>query len=313
MIIQIRLKNFKAHEDIDLVDIPMVAVIIGQNNTGKSAILQAAGTARYGTLDTTYLPLGALPELVRAGALAGAVEVYFKGAPGPAVVGLKGSGVTSQTQINAKFTNSIFYISWIRFPARNFPYEQYVPEVGMAGEKTWDILHQLKANDDPRLKTIRKWMKNMGMGMSAMTTPTAQPGYGRLEITSYGTRTNLVLQGSGVSSVLPIVVQGVLCKPGSTLLLEEPDAHLHRAALNSLLRFFGDCASRGVQVICTSHSLDLLASMSERIESSEIPQDSTIYFLKRDAKGATSVTTYDPKVFRNISQVIKKALAANPV
>jgi hypothetical protein len=53
--------------------------------------------------------------------------------------------------------------------------------------------------------------------------------------------------------------------------------------------------------------------MSERIESSEIPQDSTIYFLKRDAQGATSVTTYDPKVFRNISQVIKKALAANPV
>ncbi len=310
MITRIRLKNFKAHEDLDLVDIPKIAVIVGQNNTGKSAILQAAGTVRYGLEDNPYFPLGALQELVRDGALSGTVEVYVKGSSSPATLGLKRSGVTSQTQINARFTNSIHYISWMRSPARTFSYDVFVPDVGMAGERTWNILHQLKANNDHRLRKIQVWMKKMAMGMTAMATPTAHPGSGRLDVTSYGTRSNLVLQGSGVSSVLPIVVQGTLCEAGSTLLLEEPDSHLHRAALDGLLRFFGDCAKRGVQVICTTHSFDLLVSMSGRIESGEIPIDSKIFLVKRSAKGATSVTKLDPGVFRNLRETIKKELAA---
>ncbi len=79
--------------------------------------------------------------------------------------------------------------------------------------------------------------------------------------------------------------------------------------MDALWGFLGDCASRGIQTICTTHSLDFLVSMNQRIEDKVLPKDSIIMLLKREANGDTAADKLDPKVFRNIKDIIKKELS----
>ncbi len=39
----IRLKNFKAFEDIEMLDIPQLCVVVGANGTGKSTLFDVFG------------------------------------------------------------------------------------------------------------------------------------------------------------------------------------------------------------------------------------------------------------------------------
>ncbi len=203
----------------------------------------------------------------------------------------------------------MFYLSAIRQPLVHFAYQQFLREVGPQGEQTWNIIHQLKANDDPRFSSILEWSKRFGMGISSLGTPTVGPGQGEIAPESYGHRANLLLHGSGTWSVLPIITQGVLCETEETLLIEEPEIHLHRESIDILWQFLGDCARRGVQTMCATHSIDFLASMNERIEEENIPKDSVMYILTRGKDGRTTAEKRDPAVFRTIRSVVKKELA----
>ncbi len=147
------------------------------------------------------------------------------------------------------------------------------------------------------------------MGITSIGIPTVNPGQGEVAPESYGHRVNLILHGSGTWAVLPIITQGILCEANDTLLIEEPEIHLHRESIDALWEFLGDCAKRGVQTICTTHSIDLLASMNERIEAGQIPRDSVIYLLKRDDKGETRAERKDASLFRNVRMTVKRELA----
>lgn len=60
--------------------------------------------------------------------------------------------------------------------------------------------------------------------------------------------------GFGVSYVLPIVISAALIQPGGTLIVENPEVHLHPAAQSSLVEILCFLAETGVQVIIETHS-----------------------------------------------------------
>lgn len=60
--------------------------------------------------------------------------------------------------------------------------------------------------------------------------------------------------GFGVSYALPIIVAGLLAKPGTLLIVENPEAHLHPAGQSRIGRFLGRIAGSGAQVIVETHS-----------------------------------------------------------
>ena len=60
--------------------------------------------------------------------------------------------------------------------------------------------------------------------------------------------------GFGVSYALPIIVAGLLAKPGTLFVVENPEAHLHPAGQSRMGRFLGRIAGGGVQVIVETHS-----------------------------------------------------------
>ncbi len=60
--------------------------------------------------------------------------------------------------------------------------------------------------------------------------------------------------GFGVSYCLPIVVAGLVAKPGSLFLIDSPEAHLHPSAQSAMGSFLGRLAAAGVQLFVETHS-----------------------------------------------------------
>jgi len=316
VITRIKLSNFKAHESLDLAGIPRLAALVGRNNSGKSAVLHAAALTKYRNFyRNPFLPLGELKDIPNNPDRPVDILLSYKGTNrnirclmGPRTEQMN-IGWTEQPPPKPDPSLGIFYLSAFRVASEGFQYTRMADEVGFQGESTWNILHQLKANDDDRFAAIKEWISRMHMGITNIGTPTVQPNSGSIAPESYGRKNNLVLNGSGVAAVLPIITQGILADPGQTLLIEEPESHLHRGAMDELLKFFGQCAERDVQILFTTHSLDFLVSMSERCEDKKIPEDSKIFHIIREPSGSTRTDLYDPNLFYGISQTIKKDLA----
>ncbi|KAA6336990.1 hypothetical protein EZS27_014898 [termite gut metagenome] len=64
--------------------------------------------------------------------------------------------------------------------------------------------------------------------------------------------------GFGYSYVLPLIVTGLIAKSGDTVIIENPEAHLHPKAQSRITEFFAKVASCGVQVFIESHSEHIL-------------------------------------------------------
>ena len=96
--------------------------------------------------------------------------------------------------------------------------------------------------------------------------------------------------GFGISQVLPVLVACYYAPPGSTLLIEEPEIHLHPSAQSSLADVFIDVLNaheggrkRDVQLIIETHSEHLLRRLQRRIAEQAIrPKDTVAYFVDVD-------------------------------
>ncbi len=64
--------------------------------------------------------------------------------------------------------------------------------------------------------------------------------------------------GFGISYVLPILVMGLISKPGSILIVENPEAHLHPFAQSMLAKYLAFVGMTGVQIFIESHSEHIL-------------------------------------------------------
>ena len=89
--------------------------------------------------------------------------------------------------------------------------------------------------------------------------------------------------GYGISYALSIIVAILSSKPGSLILIENPEAHIHPAGQSSLMRLITMAAKAGVQIVMETHSDHiingaLVASKQNKINKKDI----SIYFFDRD-------------------------------
>ena len=110
--------------------------------------------------------------------------------------------------------------------------------------------------------------------------------------------------GFGLSQVLPVLV---LCfyVPGgrSTVILEQPDIHLHPSAQADLADVFIDAwKNNDVQILFESHSEHLLRRLQRRIAEQDIDQkDVGLYFCSMNESGESSLSQLELDQYGNIS------------
>lgn len=89
--------------------------------------------------------------------------------------------------------------------------------------------------------------------------------------------------GYGVSYVLGIVVAILSAKPGSLILIENPEAHIHPSGQAALMRMISIAAEHGVQIILETHSDHIINGALVTYKKNEFNTDGLkIYFFDRD-------------------------------
>lgn len=103
--------------------------------------------------------------------------------------------------------------------------------------------------------------------------------------------------GFGVTQMLPIIAQAVLAKPGDTLIIEQPELHLHPRAQTELGNLFIAIAQKGVRCFIETHSEHLLLRLQKQIAKTTaghidatiprqmlLPSQVAVYFINRKEK-----------------------------
>jgi predicted ATPase len=98
-------------------------------------------------------------------------------------------------------------------------------------------------------------------------------------------RMDLTNVGVGVSQVLPIVVMALISEPGTILLFEQPELHLHPKVQSLLADFFLAVSRTGRQCIVETHSEYLVNRLRLRVAESEwgsgLADQIALYFVER--------------------------------
>ena len=107
--------------------------------------------------------------------------------------------------------------------------------------------------------------------------------------------------GFGVSQMLPVLVLCYFVPEGSTILLEQPEIHLHPSVQAGLADVFIDVVrTRDVQLIVESHSEHLLRRLQRRIAEDTLKNSETALYFCRTANGVSEASKLDVDLLGNI-------------
>ncbi|QRM27881.1 DUF3696 domain-containing protein [Microvirga sp. VF16] len=162
---------------------------------------------------------------------------------------------------------------------------EYIPAKNFSDDQVKDGLQQTQLRN-----AVIDWLKYLGVAVDFQSSEKGKFGHElRVRTNPTADFQDLTNVGVGVSQVLPIVVTCLLAPRGSTIILEQPELHLHPAVQARLADFFIAMLLAGKQCIIETHGEYLVERLRFRIVSdfnNTIINDTKIYFFEQK-DGAT--------------------------
>jgi hypothetical protein len=203
----------------------------------------------------------------------------------------------------------LFYLGPLReYPKRQYSWAGARPaDVGQRGERVVDALLASRESGVGRQtleERVAEWLKDLGLIHSFQVRPITKDGRLFQVWVRRAPKAAEVLitdVGFGVSQILPVITLCYYAPEGSTLLLEQPEIHLHPKVQAGLADVLVDAMkTRGVQIILESHSEHLLRRLQRRIADETIqPKDAALYFCSTE-QGESRLTPLELDLFGNI-------------
>jgi len=236
--------------------------------------------------------------------------VQFYGFPAEAAVYFQNTGFLADLELTLeRQLDRISYLGPLRSPPeRLYTWSGGEPEdVGWRGDNAVQALLAARGrafNWIPKQKrvpleqVVAQWLKQMGLIASfevAEIAPEREEFEVRVRVTPRAEQVKLTDVGFGVSQVLPVIVQAFYAPPNSTVLIEQPELHLHPSVQASLADLFvaavtarEDSQPRRVQLIVESHSEHLLRRLQRRIAERKVSEEQiALYFCYQGPNGST--------------------------
>ena len=180
-----------------------------------------------------------------------------------------------------------------RKPERDYAWNKSKPgDVGSDGRGAVDALLAsalLKGEEqNVVIAGVSHWLNRMKIADRLEVRQQGRSNRYELLIHRDGTACNLRDVGIGVSQVLPVLVVAYFAPQGSTIILEEPEIHLHPLAQSVLAELFVEVSNaRNVQFIVETHSEHIFRRMQTLIAGQKIkPTDAAMYFVEREGPSA---------------------------
>ena len=215
--------------------------------------------------------------------------------------------------------NGIFYLGPLReHPRRDYLWGGERPQdVGRRGELA--VSAMLASRDHPTVKMepgaqptktveerVAMWMRELGLIASFALQPIAENRKGyevRVQRTPQSSEVFITDVGFGVSQILPVLVLCYYAPEGATIILEQPEIHLHPRVQAGLADVFIDAIkTRNIQIILESHSEHLLRRLQRRIAEEALRTDqAALYFCAMNAQGVSQAEALQLDPFGNIT------------
>lgn len=216
------------------------------------------------------------------------------------------------------FGSAIYYLG----PLREAPHVLYDPgptriDLGVNGEYSAAILHA-QAGSRVRMPTLQGdgewselsraldfWLEQFGMARSAQAEDRGRIGIGlRVRPLHADRSVDLTSVGVGVSQLLPVILLCLLAPPGTLVILEQPELHLHPALQQKLADFLLACVRSGRQLLVETHSEHLVNRLRRRVvedETDETQQLVGLLFAEQQ-KGLTQYRPSEVNVLGGLDQ-----------
>jgi predicted ATPase len=199
--------------------------------------------------------------------------------------------VRKATQSLLSTMENLVYIG----PIREYPSRYYVSsgekasDVGISGEEAISVLIQDRVLGGNLEKQLSNWLKRLGVA-DGLNIRQIDPYLFSLEILSPLTKTtvNITGAGFGVSQIIPAIIQGYLMPRNSTLILEQPEIHLHPKAQAILADLLIHLEKKGKRFIVETHSEHIILRLQRRVAERKIKRDKIkIYYFDTSEAGVT--------------------------
>ncbi len=107
--------------------------------------------------------------------------------------------------------------------------------------------------------------------------------------------------GFGISYTLPIIVAVLASTPGTMILIENPEAHLHPKGQVNMGQLLALAANGGVQVVIETHSDHVLNGIRLAVHGGKLdPKNVQLHYFQRHNQEGQAVTdVVSPKIDRN--------------
>ncbi len=116
------------------------------------------------------------------------------------------------------------------------------------------------------------------------------------------TPVNLKSIGSGMNTLIGLIVKCILSEKGDILLIEEPEAHLHPKFQALIVDLIVETAGRGIQIFITTHSEYVLLHIQTKIADGTINNDNVAIheFIKsNEGSVAKEIAIDNQGLFKN--------------
>ena len=325
MITNITLENFKCFRQVS-INPKLLTVLIGPNGTGKSSILQALLLLKQ-SVDTDrldirgeYINFGEATDLI-PNFLGSCRTIQFGiRCDGPEIF----KGATREYELSRSYgpdfklasdnsnERNILGSTPIRFSSNGFPFGRLrsVPAIRGLVRPTYSLrdnylaqltMHRGLSDQEEQLATNLEYVRSLEEEISklldrvtgtGLRTDSIPPKSVSVKSITPSGAINIVSEGFGTNALIQLLLQLVTAEPGATVLIEEPEIHLHPKAQADLAEVLADTAkAEDKQIIMTTHSEHLLSRLLTLVAEKNLsPDQLAIYSFTKDEKGECSAS-----------------------
>lgn len=181
-------------------------------------------------------------------------------------------------------------------PERDYPWNKSKPgEMGIDGARAMDVLlasallKNKEGHDNDIITEVSRWLARMGVADKLEIKQLGHSTRYALVVTKDGVSANLRDVGIGISQVLPVLTLAYFAPVGSTIMLEEPEIHLHPLAQSILAELLVEVSrKRSIQFLVETHSEHLFRRMQTLIARGDETVDRcALYFVEKKGMSAT--------------------------
>lgn len=248
--------------------------------------------------------------------------VRFYGFPDEVVNYYKNSEFVQDLNLaQEKLFKSIFYLGPLRIKTeRLYTWGGITPEsVGYSGELTIAALLASKNRKislgykkftKPFEQIIAASLKSMGLIDNFRVKKIAENRQEyEVNVQTKGSKdwVDLPDVGFGITQVLPVLVQCFYAPPGSIIIMEQPEIHLHPSAQSALADVMIDVinsrengAARNIQLIIETHSEHFLRRLQRRIAEDVVTQEKVSAYFANISKTPATLEPLQIDIFGNI-------------